>query len=168
MTSHEEQNKSNMRCSNLQTTFQRIWNTCLMCADNFLWFQTSYQDFDILDFCRSFCRRRSYCILLIWISLWILSSHAHSAATVIALVLINRGWTTFSTNMFVISPFLTLISAPNSPRACQFLGYVKKRIVGSALHSLLKCRKWPRVQLTPLYKLTNYSLLVLMPKLQAA
>lgn len=43
-----------------------------------------------------------------------------SAASSIALVETKRGWITFSSKMLVIVPFLTLIPAVFSPRACLF------------------------------------------------
>ena len=41
-----------------------------------------------------------------------------SLARVMALVLTRRGWTTFSSRMLVMAPFLTLIPAVFSPWAC--------------------------------------------------
>ena len=47
-----------------------------------------------------------------------------SLARVMALVLTRRGWTTFSSKMLVIAPFLTLMPAVFSPWACLFLNSV--------------------------------------------
>lgn len=47
-----------------------------------------------------------------------------SLANVTALVLTSRGWTTFSSRMLVMAPFLTLIPAVFSPWACLFLSSV--------------------------------------------
>ena len=41
-----------------------------------------------------------------------------SLARVMALVLTRRGWTTFSSRILVMAPFLTLIPAVFSPWAC--------------------------------------------------
>ena len=47
-----------------------------------------------------------------------------SLARVTALVLTRSGWTTFSSRMLVMAPFLTLIPAVFSPWACLFLSSV--------------------------------------------
>ena len=47
-----------------------------------------------------------------------------SDANEMALVDTNNGWTTFSSKISVIAPFLTLIPAVYSPLACLFLNSV--------------------------------------------
>ena len=51
-----------------------------------------------------------------------------SEAKVIALVETSNGWTTFSSKMLVIVPFLTLIPLLTSPCACLFLNSVTVEI----------------------------------------
>ena len=74
-----------------------------------------------------------------------------SEARVMALIDTNKGWTTFSSKISVMAPFLTLMPAVYSPLACLFLNSVtvamglrpafSANVYGTTSRASANCRK---------------------------